>query len=760
MDDPAATVGRDEFRGIGPGNRTLCLFLVSVVGLFLELVLIRWISTEIRIFAYLQNTVLVVCFLGLGIGMLSCRKAVATRDLVLPLGVLLGLLAMPPTRRALGRISEMLSLTGDLLIWAGGISHGPWQSVLAVGLGLALALVPLWLIWEAFIPIGRLTGRLLTDHPQTIWAYSVNVAGGLAGIWLFVLLSALELPPAAWMAAFGLLMTALALAAGPAGRRWPSLLGLAALVPLAWVAGREPGAIEVKWSHYQKLALYPSTPGDPGIAGVGRYLVTVNSAGYQTMIDLDERRVADDPARYPPDLRGLSQYDLPFLLHREPRKALVVGAGTGNDVAGALRHGVEEVTAVEIDPAILDLGRRYHPERPYDSPRVRVVNDDARSFFATCRERYDVILFGLLDSHTTTAMTNARLDHYVYTIESLRQARSLLADGGVMVLSFEAQKPYVSDRMARAIGEVFGRPPISFRVPRTQYGWGGAVFVAGDLPGVERQLAANPRLDGAIGRWRAASPLRLTGTTPVATDDWPYIYLESRRIPSLYFLLAGLLGLLFLHGVRRVGLAGLVRGWDATRWHFFFMGAAFLLLEVQNVSKAAVVLGNTWQVNAVVISGILAMVLLANGIVARRPSLPLGAVYAALGLICVGVYLTDLSRLAFLPFAAKALIVGGLAGLPMLCSGIIFARSFAAVAAKDQALGANIFGALVGGLLQSLTFVTGTRFLLLMVAALYAAAYLTRPSRSPIATPTAVPPPEAEDPAVEHAAPVAEPQLA
>src|SRR5206468_3331214 len=99
------------------------------------------------------------------------------------------------------------------------------------------------------------------------------------------------------------------------------------------------------------------------------------------------------------------------------------GSGTGNDIAGALRHSVKQVTAVEIDPAIIDLGRIYHPEQPYQSPAVKIVNDDARSFFARSDERYDVISFGLLDSHTTTAMTNARLDHYVYTEESLQRAK-------------------------------------------------------------------------------------------------------------------------------------------------------------------------------------------------------------------------------------------------------------------------------------------------------------------------------------------------
>lgn len=718
----------DDFQGFNARNQTLCLFLASVIGLFLELVLIRWISTEIRIFAYLQNTVLVVCFLGLGIGMLSCRKPISIREMLLPLGMLMVLLALPPSRLTLSRISEMLSVWDDLLIWSPGVRRGPWHGLLAFGSGLALSLIPMVLIWETFVPLGRLTGRLLADHPHTLWAYSVNILGGLFGVWIFVGLSALNQPPAAWFLVFSLLMAALTLASAPASRWVPTLVALGLLVPLAWLASREPGAMEVRWSPYQKLALMPTNPNDPAVGGLGEYLVTVNRVGYQGMIDLSERHVAANPGRYPPELRGLSQYDLPFLLHRAPRRALIVGAGTGNDVAGALRHGVAEVTAVEIDPDILDLGRRYHPERPYDSPRVRVVNDDARSYFAACPERFDVILFGLLDSHTTNAMTNARLDHYVYTMESLRHARSLLADGGIMVLSFEAQKPYVSDRMASALRQVFGAEPMSVRIPQTQYGWGGSMFVAGNLEGVHRQLADAPRVAAQIARWQAENPLTLTGQTLIATDDWPYIYLESPRIPSLYLCLAGLLAILFVHGVRRIGLAGLMNGWNVTRWHFFFMGAAFLLLEAQNISKASVVLGNTWQVNAVIISGILAMVLAANLIVATCPRLPQSAVYAALLLACLALYAFDLARLAFLPPWLKAPIVGALAGLPMLFSGILFARSFSAVADKDLALGANLFGALVGGLLQSVTFVTGTRFLLLIVAAFYAAAYLTRPA--------------------------------
>src|SRR4029077_3503192 len=106
-----------EEAALNPEHATGVLFLVSVLGLFLELMLIRWIGTEIRIFAYLQNTVLVVCFMGLGLGCLTCRKPVVVRETLWPLILLSLLLAVPLTRTTLARISEMLSVLGDFLIW-------------------------------------------------------------------------------------------------------------------------------------------------------------------------------------------------------------------------------------------------------------------------------------------------------------------------------------------------------------------------------------------------------------------------------------------------------------------------------------------------------------------------------------------------------------------------------------------------------------------------------------------------------------------
>jgi len=702
-------------------NQTWGIFLVSILGLFLELLFIRWMGTEIRIFAYLQNTILVACFLGLGLGMFTSTKRIELKQGLIPMVFLLALLALPITREALGAISEMLSVLGDLVIWFNLVANNTTSTILLFLLGLALTYFLLALIVDIFVPVGRILGRLMNANSNPIWAYSVNILGSLIGTWALVLLSSFYQPPVIWLVVAGILLATII--SWMKSDRGINLFLVIVSIILAWFAGRVPGSMSVIWSPYQKLVVKES-----GIDDVGKYVITVNNVGYQAIIDLSKANVLGNPDQFSPELNGLSQYDIPTLLHPDPKAVLIVGAGTGNDVAGALRNHAEFVTAVEIDPAIIAIGRELHPELPYRAANVRVVNDDARSFFATTDEKYDVISFGLLDSHTTTAMTNARLDHYVYTVESLKQAKSILKNRGIMVLSFEAQKIFIADRIRLALIEVFHQEPLVFIIPHNAYGWGGVMFVTGDLDTVRQQLNANPALALRITELQAARPIKWNDNANLTTDDWPYIYLENPKIPTLYYMLFGLMVLIFMRSSRK---------WQATInlsltnrefWHFFFLGSAFLLLEVQNISKASVVLGNTWQVNAVIISGILGMALIANWITYKFPKLPTSLIYSLLIITAIGLYFIDLARFGFLPYPTKAIIVGSLTSLPMLFSGIVFTRSFAAASEKSNALGANLIGALLGALLQSLTFVFGIKALLLIVAGFYVLSLLTLPA--------------------------------
>jgi spermidine synthase len=719
-----------------PRSRTLQilvpLFLISVLGLFVELMLIRWISTEIRIFAYLQNTVLVVCFLGLGMGCWTCRQPANFTTMLGALVALVGLLSWNQSRAILASVTTTFSALQDFLIWEpSAVKDQTWGYVL-IGLSLLITLMLMFVVWLVFLPIGRVLGRLLEECPRPILAYSVNILGSLLGILLFVGVSAWYLHPVVWCG----VAAALCLPFVNLKSLWPWLL-LPALVALGWLSDRTPSVRPVEeiqhsesaalvWSPYQKLNLRRVEQAGDSKAHVSYHLL-VNDTPYMDFKNLNVEEVAKHPSIFDPKLRGLSQYDLPSLLRPGARNMLVVGAGGGNDVAGGLRHGIKRIVAVEIDPAIIELGKKFHPEHPYASPMVTVVNDDARAYFVNSDEKFDLIVFGLLDSHTTTAMTNSRLDHYVYTLESLEQAKRRLADGGLVVLSFEANKPYIADRMASALKQTFGQDPIHFRVPMSPYGYGGVLFVVGNLAGARAQIESNPRLQAAISEWQAKSNYQLTGATVLCTDDWPYIYLEQPGIPSLYFLLIGMMIILFVVCLWRLETPGLFRNWVRPHWHFFFLGAAFMLLEVQNVSKAAVALGNTWDVNAVIIASILVLILFANLMASLWPRLPLFPVFVLLIGSCVGLYFVDLARFAALPYLTRALVVGGLTSVPMLFSGIVFIRSFAVIAGKDTALGANLLGSLVGGLLQTLTFLTGIKALLLIVAGLYFLAFLTRP---------------------------------
>lgn len=406
---------------------------------------------------------------------------------------------------------------------------------------------------------------------------------------------------------------------------------------------------------------------------------------------------------------------------------LIVGSGTGNDAAGGLKHKVPEITAVEIDPAIISMGRRFHPQKPYDSPAVRIINDDARSFFANSDDHFDVISFGFLDSHTSSIMTNTRLDEYVYTRESIEKAKSLLAEGGQLFLHFGAQEDFIADRLANTLRQVFNEQPMILLIPRGDFGIGGIIFVAGNQKVAKDQIAKDPILEEYIKKWQQKSPYRITYSTPISTDDWPYLYLKSPSIPLLYFLLAGVMVLVFILSCRLWKATGIFVRWGRSDWHFFFLGAAFMLLEVQNISKAAVALGSTWLVNAVIVSGIMFMVLLANLVTAKYKNLPLSASYIMLWGTCFLLYYIDLARFAFLPQIPKTILIGCLTTVPMLFSGIIFIRSFVNVGRKDEALGANLLGALIGALLQSVTFLTGIKALLLIVMALYGLSFLMLP---------------------------------
>jgi spermidine synthase len=694
------------------GSHPLCwLAVVSFASLYTEIMLIRWIGTEVRIFAYFQNLALIACFLGFGLG---CYSAKQKRSMLFSLIALAALIIFVQSQALFGpwrvfitSLSGLLSLSPDALLWGPNATFAK-ESLLLLGWSSVLVLATILLLLVlVMLPLGQWVGFYLDTAPSPISAYSVNLVGSVAGIWAFGGLAFLSLPPVYWF----LLAFLLSLSVGARSWRLASL-GLALLgISLLLLGERRADNVRTYWSPYQKLEVEDR--------GDRQYEILVNNTGYMSIANMTPdflARHADVAKRY----RDHSSYDAPFRFARSVDHVLIVGAGAGNDVAAALRNGARQVDAVEIDPVIYSLGENLHPDEPYASHKVRHIQNDARAFLLQTDQKYDIVLFGLLDSHTEfSSYSNMRIDNYVYTEEAFQEARGLLKPGGILVVKFEVHAPWtwVGQRLYAMLDRVFSRPPVVFHVPPLGELYGATVFIASDDPALWTR-ASQPKLARMIAESSPSFELSSTGAPPATTDDWPYVYHRSHSVPVTYLTVSLLLlAMTFL----------LMRGaFDPRRpstWHFFFLGAGFLLLETQLVSRLALYFGTTWLVNSVALTAILLMLVAANLYVAYFPPGRLAPYYILLVASLGANYFIPWHRL---PYRAETVgvLLSAEYSVSVFFAGVIFTEVFSRAERKSTGFGANIVGAVAGGLAQEVSFVGGMRILLVVAVLFYALAGL------------------------------------
>lgn len=656
------------------------LLLVSALALFYELAFIRWLPSQVLSLAYYSNIVLIASFLGLGLGCLAADR----RD-VFPAfpAILAAVLAAVVFLRRF----EVVARYQDEWVWSAYAGNQYSHPALSIGILPAIGALFI-LVAAAFFPLGQETGRLMDAFPR-LRAYSLNVAGSLAGIAGFTGLCFLAQGRAAPLAWFG--------CAGAATlwffRKRPARLGLAAAAAVAACALVGAASRQMLWSPYYSIRLRPG--------GGGSFYVYVNDFFHQEAINFGL------------DPEGLAKYSLPYQL-KTPKKLLILGAGTGNDVSVALRRGVPEIDAVEIDPLIADLGRRFHPEHPYAAASVHLTIDDARSFLQRTDKKYDMIVLGTLDSHALlSGMSTVRLDNFVYTVESLQAIKRHLEPDGLAVLMFSVPADWLGENMLRLCLKVFPDP--------------SPVFYLGDDRLFNLMVLAGPGVPEAVSRLRA-QPLRfhrLNGDAKggdVPTDDWPYLYLKGRGVPAHYVKAVAALALVAALAIV-LAMGERARSFDGAA---FCLGGAFMLLETKAVTTLSLLFGSTWLVNAFVFGSILAMVLAGNLAASRLKSRGNGLVYALLGLALLADYLLPVSALSGLRFWPRA-FAGSLAmALPILLAAVIFAQHLERGRGRSVAsvIGANLAGAVVGGFLEYASMATGLRSLFLLAGALYLGAFL------------------------------------
>jgi SAM-dependent methyltransferase len=682
----ADALDRIGFRWVRPA-----VVLAAALTLYCQLLIVRWHAACFHDFNVFKNISLLSCFLGLGIGYgLSERRRVGLASF-LPLLAVQALLFALLSWTLLGRRGA--NHVVEQLIMGSQGRHWYWRLALTGNVFVAAVFTLNALM---FVPLGHLAGRLMNRLPP-LHGYALNLLGSLAGIAVFWLLSLCWSPPAVWLG-----VAALGLAPFLTFSRTGAAVAAASLGAILLALGilSDPNE-QPYYSPYQLIALRLPEP--------GRRLssLTVNHLYYQDICDCSAAAVAAHPETAP----IAAYYDLPYRLNAQAGDVLVVGAGTGNDVAAALRHRARSATAVEIDPVVLFLGRRLHPERPYQDPRTEAVLDDARTFLRQTDRRFDTIVYGMLDSHSNLgALSNVRLDSFVYTVEGFRDAVGRLSERGLMVVSFAVLDRRQADRLYAMLSRAYPqRPPRVFR-PGT---YGGTVFVTG--PGLEGVPAVVPGVREATEEYAGAA------SAEVATDDWPFLYLKERTYPLSYAAMN--LVLLAVSGWLVQRRLGLPRLWQAESGTLFFLGAGFMLIETRGITELGLVFGNTWSVVAVVVVGILLMGFAANlWVLLRGPVSPRRAFALLGGGLLLGLAVTRLSS-AGVAVPLPRLVLPVVLTLPLFFAGLIFSSLLSGRRHLGPALSANLLGAMLGGLLEYNSMYWGYSSLYPLGMALYALAF-------------------------------------
>jgi SAM-dependent methyltransferase len=660
----------------------------SFLVLFIEIALIRWLPSQIRLLSFFSNFILLASFLGIGLGcLLAPTRSRLFAWFPAVLAAIVGLVWA-------FRIEVAVQASGAIYF-----TSGTTDDVVAIESFLLLPAI-FFVVVGLFAALAERMGREMATMPP-IQGYLWNVLGSLLGVIALGLLSWSQWPPQVWFGISTLVALPFVFTPDP-GRvpraavlRWS---GAGALVGAAVMTGiMAAGTI---WSPYYKV-LVRQDGADT--------VVEVNNIFHQSMAPLEHKEYF---------------YQWPYTVFGDTfEDVLILGAGSGTDVTAALRHGAKTVDAVEIDPVILSLGKQLHPDKPFSDPRLTIINDDGRHFLRTTEKKYDLIVYALIDSLTLqSGFSGVRLESYMFTEEAFANVRDRLKPNGLMVMYNYFREDWLVDRLANTAAKAFNQEPwLHVHAARAYLG----VMLAG--PRLE-EMPPNPVIPDrvtAFGQSHAPSPAvmhKRDANIEPASDDWPFLYLRDRHIPAHYIwsllLIFGASLALVLPVVRRAG-----GGWS---WEMFLLGAGFMMLETKSITQFALLWGSTWVVASMAITGVLIMALAATIVVSRveirRPWL----VGAALLALLAANYALPVGSLAFDSLALESLAHALLGFSPIFCAGLLFGSAIKRSSSLPRDYGTNLLGAMAGGVAEYIALITGYNILILIVAACYVGALAAR----------------------------------
>jgi spermidine synthase len=397
------------------------------------------------------------------------------------------------------------------------------------------------------------------------------------------------------------------------------------------------------------------------------------------------------------------------------RQVLLVGGGVSGTATEILRYGVAELTYVELDPLIIELGRRFRPDA-LTNEQLRVVNTDGRLFVKHATRLCDVLIVDAPEPSTS------QINRF-YTAEFFQEAKRAMATNGVLCFALGRYENFVSPELARLLSSAHQTVRQSFTnvflIP------GGRVFfLASDGPlfsdiaarleqaGITTQWVNRHYLDAMLSPDRLAD-LRRAVRQPAEpnTDFNPVLYFYHllhwmSQFDTRFHWALGALGL---------GLAVYLVRLRAAAFAVFASGFAATALEIVLLFGFQVLQGSLYRQIGIVVTSFMAGLAAGAFIVNRREtaSKPRRDLFlAALSIAALGVLLplvlAGLGRWSVSPGSALVIqvviplvtfVLAVLVGLEFPLANRVEFKNAAATASALYT--ADFVGACLGALLAS-----------------------------------------------------------
>ena len=624
--------------------------------------------------------------------------------------------------------------------------------------------------------------RAFPERAGRLYAFDlVGAAGGT--LLVFVLLP--------WVGARGAVASSVVLGLASSwclapSRRWRGAFGAAALAATVLVVrpallpdvrmdDSKPVRVEIekrggrlvfsRWNALSRIDVVEGSYADP--------MIFIDAAAATPVTPpQDSTRAARDLSTFAYGMRGGAD-------------VAVIGSGGGVDVQNALALGARSVTAIEINPIIVELvtGKyREYVGNTFTDPRVRLVRDEGRSCIARSRDRFDVIQITLIDTWAASVSGAYSLsENYLYTTEGFAEYLSHLSNDGVLSITrWHYEMPRLV-ALARAGLEEIGVERPALHVMVFQHKVRSLLLVKRSPFTADEVRWARARA-GAIGASLLYDPANPGRAEPYATllthpdpgavfreasvaldpvrDDSPFFFqmtrwrkidlkalrsfgkggvLEPLSLPvaQITLLSALLLSIVMSLALLAVPLAARAIP-RARRWtwlaYFFALGVAFITVEVVLMQRMALFLGHpTYSVTAVLFA-----ILLFSGLGAawsdRRTGTPAEVTRVARwGLPVVIVLLVFavpplLRALIGLPHALRLLIAVAIIAPAAFLMGIPFPAGIRTIAATGGrqipwAWAANGCASVVGSVCAVLgAMLTSFSVMLLLAGVVYVGA--------------------------------------